>query len=161
VFSAVFSLFARPAIDGVLPMHVINASTPGTGKSLLSRAIVLIASGLEPTIMMRPKDEDEVRKNGLALMLEGHPAIVLDNISGKLASGNMAAIITAPQVTDRVLGFSRTATAQQRALWIVNGNNVSLSSENIRRSLLITLDAGEERPEDRRIKRSDLIRFIR
>ena len=45
--------FVREVIDSPLPLHVVDAPTPGTGKGLLAQAIVLISTVAYPRVSSR------------------------------------------------------------------------------------------------------------
>jgi hypothetical protein len=61
----------------------------------------------------------------------------------------LAAILTAEEFSDRILGASETIKVQTTCLVLATGNNVAVCGDLARRILTITLDAGEERPDQR------------
>ena len=52
----------RPAIDGCVPMALINAPQAGTGKSMLGSIVALIATGRKPSMMPYSQESEEMRK---------------------------------------------------------------------------------------------------
>ena len=63
--------FVREIIDSPLPLHVVDAPTPGTGKGLLAQAIVLVSTGAYPGVVSEKDENEELRKTITALLLEG------------------------------------------------------------------------------------------
>jgi transcriptional regulator with XRE-family HTH domain len=141
--------FVRPLIWGATPLHVIDASTPGTGKTLLAdiASMPFIPSG--PTIMTAGRDDDEWRKRITAKLISAPSHILIDNVKLKLTSGDLSAALTAYEWEDRILGQSATIRLPVKCTWIATGNNLELSDEIARRSVWIRLDAKVERPWER------------
>src|SRR5262249_51624808 len=90
----------------------------------------------------------EFDKRATALLASATPMIVFDNVV-RLTSPALAAILTAPFWSGRVLKESKMISLPNRAIWLATGNNVELSDELVRRTVHIRLDAGTERPEER------------
>lgn len=141
--------FVRYLINGPTPLNLIDAPTPGNGKDLLFDVSAMVALGGSPEAMGAIRNEDEMEKRITALLLEGHPMIGLTNVSD-LKSPNMSAVLTRTEWTGRILGKSQMVRVPNRAIWVATGNNVVLSDEMLRRTVHIRLDAGVERPEDRK-----------
>jgi len=142
--------FVRPLIQGATPLHTIDASTPGTGKTLLAdiASMPFISSG--PTIMTAGRDDDEWRKRITAKLMNAPSHILIDNVKNKLTSGDLSAALTAHEWEDRILGQSATIRLPVKCTWIATGNNLELSDEIARRSVWIRLEANVERPWERR-----------
>jgi hypothetical protein len=149
--AALLHPFVRPMITGATPLHLIDKPTPGTGAGLLTEAITFPALGHAASMMSAGKLEDEWRFRLFAALLGGPAVIVIDNVNEQLKSETLTSMLTAPDtITDRVIRTSETVTVPVRNLWIANGNNVSLTKEMARRSLLIRMDANMEHPEEGR-----------
>ena len=138
--------FARPSIEGCTPLHILNAPTPGTGKTLAARVATLLFNPDGPAVMTASQDEDEWRKRITSLLSGGASHLLIDNIKGALVSGSLAAVLSTAQWTDRILGKSQTITLPNRAVWIATGNNIAVDTEMARRSVWIRLDSNAERP---------------
>ena len=138
-----------------MPLHVVDAPTPGTGKGLLAQAIVLVSTGAYPGVVSEKDDNEELRKTITALLLEGASAVLIDNVTRRLGQVSLAALLTARTWRDRLLGKSKTVEVPNRTLWIVTGNNVAMNDEMARRSVRIRLDAGVEEPWHRQGFRHD------
>lgn len=140
------TLIMRPVIDGLVPMAVLDAPSPGTGKGLLVETACLIATGQAAAPMSEIHGEDEWRKQITAALYEGEMTIFIDNIEGDLKSAALAAALTAPWWRDRKLGHTERLLLPQRATWMVSGNNVRLRGDLPRRCYQIRLDAKTARP---------------
>jgi hypothetical protein len=141
--------FVRRLIDGPTPIHLIEAPTPGSGKSLLIRSVSIAILGQEIEVTTIPGDETEMRKQITTMLLDSRPIILLDNLGRKLFSPSLAAAITSVVWHSRDLGHLRSATAFNRAMWVVTANNPALDWEVARRCCRIRIEPGCERPEQR------------
>jgi hypothetical protein len=152
----------RQAIDGPVPMALIDKPQAGTGGSLLAEAVSVIASGRTAEMLGAPRDEEEWRKQITAKLAAGATMICVDNVEGPLYAPSLARALTARTWTDRVLGRSETVTVAQRATWIATGNNIQLRGDLPRRCYWIRLDAREARPWQRQdFKHPDLLGWVR
>jgi putative DNA primase/helicase len=141
--------FVRPAIDGPTPLHLVDAPVQGSGKSLLVRACLWPALGSTAAATTATRDEEEWRKKITTALLEGRPAVFLDNLSKKLDSDSLAAVITSTEWSDRALGQMKAVNVPVRCVWAATANNAELSRDLARRTAYVRLDAQVERPEDR------------
>ena len=141
--------FLVPLIHGSLPLYLVDGSTPGVGKGLLVDVIARVTQGRPIAVMSLPKDEEEMRKRTTGLFLEGATMVLLDNVYS-IKSAVLSSLLTTREVKDRLLGGNKIAHVRNNATWIATGNNVDLSDEITRRTVLIRLDPGVERPENRR-----------
>jgi hypothetical protein len=138
--------FLRDLIDGPTPMHLVEAPTPGTGKTLLVDALGWPALGHATPAMAEGRDDDEWRKRITAKLLASAPAVNLDNLRRPLDSSAVASAITATLYEDRILGRSEIEAVPVRCSWSATGNNPRLSLEMARRTVRIRLDARTEEP---------------
>lgn len=138
--------FIRPLIPGPTPLHLIEASTPGTGKGLLGKAIFLLSHGADIPSMTEARDDGEWSKALTAKFATGQPIIFIDNVSRTLNSAKLAAALTQPIWEDRLLGGSRMLVVPIRHVFVATGNNVSMSGELARRTVRCRLNAHVERP---------------
>ena len=140
--------FIRPLITGATPLHLFDAPTRGTGKGLLADVISVVATGSPAHVMSLPRDDDELEKRITAALLAGRQVIHLDNVR-RLESPSLEAVLTTTLWEGRRLGKSEMVRAPNNATWLATGNNVEMSDEMNRRTVLIRLDAGVEAPEER------------
>lgn len=153
----VLTACARHALD-VRPVWVYTAPAAGTGKTLLAGCASLIAEGTRPAVRQWPEDEAELKKALLAAVLVSDPIILMDNVpSGtKVRSAALCALATSDVYSDRILGVTQMATAANRSLLVLTGNNLTPSGDLARRSLIVRQDAGLEKVRGRSFRIADL-----
>jgi hypothetical protein len=151
----------RPAVNGPIPLALIDKPQAGTGGSLLAETVAVISSGHTAEMLGAPRDEEEWRKQITAKLAAGATMITVDNVEGALYAPSLARALTARTWTDRVLGRSETITVGQRATWVATGNNIQLRGDLPRRCYSIRLDARESRPWQREnFKHPDLLGWV-
>jgi putative DNA primase/helicase len=131
------------------PIFGISASTPGTGKSLLANVCAVIATGREASAMGVGGDEIELEKRIDSALMDADSLILLDNISRSVRSDVLCQVTTQPFKTARVLRESRKVESPTNVTWIATGNNLTMLGDLARRTVMINLDAGCEKPEER------------
>lgn len=147
--SLALSVVARPLIDGPVPLHLIRAPTPGTGKSLLAKTLTLAATWSSPYMRTAPHAAEEWRK-AITATLSAQPAVVcLDNVSRVLSDDALNAVLTETVWGDRLLGASEAVRLRNDAVWVATGNNPRLSGEVSRRTVSCRLVPVTEQPEQR------------
>jgi hypothetical protein len=139
--------FVRDMIDGPTPLHLFEAPSPGTGKTLLVDLLTYPSLGRPVSAMTEGKNEDEWRKRVFAKLRSGPSVLLIDNLKGRLESSAVSSAITAwPLWEDRLLGVSEIVRVPVRCTWIATGNNPALTSEIARRTIRCRLDAKLDRP---------------
>ncbi len=141
--------FVREMINGPTPLHMIEAPTPGTGKSLLVDVLSIPSTGRPAATMTEGRDEDEWRKRITASLLAAPTFLLIDNVRRKLDSAALSAALTSTSWQDRILGRSELTTLPVRTMWMATGNNPALTTEMARRTVRIRLDAKMSRPWQR------------
>jgi hypothetical protein len=131
------------------PLLTQSATMMSSGKTLLNMLAGYIATGREPPMMSQAENASEDRKRLLAMLVEGAPVNVIDNVEDPLRSATLAAILTAKQYKDRWLGVSKNVTAPTDVTILANGNNLVVEGDLSTRTLKSSLDPGVERPEER------------
>ena len=139
----------RQAVNGPVPMALIDKPQAGTGGSLLAETIALIGTGRTAEMLGAPRDDEEWRKQITAKLAAGGTMVTVDNVEGALFAPSLARALTARTWTDRILGRSESITLSQRATWIATGNNIILRGDLPRRCYWIRLDAKQSRPWQR------------
>lgn len=140
----------RPMIEGPVPLILLDAPVRGSGKSLLAETVALIATGRPAPMHSLSRKEEEVRKTITSMLLEqGAPIHVFDNVTGQVRSDALAALVTADEWSDRILGESRVARLRSRALFILTGNNIKVAGDLERRCIRCRIDPGLAHPEGR------------
>jgi putative DNA primase/helicase len=150
--SALLTTVCRGAFP-VAPMHTARGPTAGTGKSYLWDVVAVNSTGqLCPVMTAGPSTEEMEKRLGSAL-LAGQALISIDNVSKELGGDALCQAIERPMVQIRILGRSELFTIEARGTTILaTGNNLTLTGDVVRRTLLSSLDARLERPEQRQFK---------
>jgi len=137
--------FCRAMIDGLTPLHFIEASGQGSGKGLLAKVLLSISCDSNVGIIPPPRDDEEVRKSITARLIEGRAAVLIDNVT-RLDSPVLSAALTADIWDDRLLGKNKTVRLPINWIWAATGNNAIVSTDIARRSIRIRLTPEEEKP---------------
>ena len=148
--AAIILPFVRRMISGPTPVHLYEAPTPGSGKTLAAELVYMIATGDAAEATTMPSDDEEVRKKITSLLLAAKPVVLLDNVRGGIDSVSLAAVLTAEKWTDRLLGGNELAGLPNRAVWLVSANNPSLTIEIARRCIRIRVEPTNDRPWERK-----------
>jgi hypothetical protein len=152
----------RPAIAGQVPMALIDKPKRGTGATLCVQVCTAIAFGSVTELTTAPHDDEEWRKKITSALLAGTTFLWFDNVETKLSSASLAAVLTAPEWKDRILGKSEmTRSLPNRATWAATGNNIQVGGDLGRRCYRVRLDAGVARPWQRDgFKHPHLLRHV-
>lgn len=135
----ILTVVLREFFNGPSPLFVIEADRPGTGKTLLARVIAILMTGSDAGVMALPPSDDQIGKKITAALLKGQSLGVVDNIAGHVDAPSLAAVATTELWHDRRLQTSDMLTLPNTGVWILTGNQVSLSRELERRSVRILL----------------------
>jgi hypothetical protein len=149
--SALMTPIARSAMP-VAPMHGVSAPGIGTGKSYLVNLAAVIATGYDCPVAFFGTSVEELEKKLNGLLLAGVPIISIDNVQRQLHNELLCQACERPLLSLRKLGKSDNFMTQNGACMYATGNNLLLAGDMIRRVLLSTMDAGVERPEQRKFK---------
>ena len=148
--SAFISAVNRPTL-GATPMHGITSKTPGSGKSLLATIITIVATGSPPAFITQGADDEELEKRVSGQMLAGRRVINIDNCDRPLKGSALCNLLTAETVSLRILGRSEMPEITSSSFILVNGNNVRLVGDMVRRAVICEIDPKMEHPEERAI----------
>lgn len=147
--SAVMTALLRRLLPSA-PMFGITAPTPGTGKTLLAEAIAIISTGRRPPVMSMGSDENELAKRLNGVLLAGDSILLIDNITRPIGNEDVInQLLSQPVLRFRPLGGQGMVNAPTNLTVIVTGNNLAIIGDAKRRTVLIRMDAGQERPEQR------------
>ena len=143
----------RPSLH-LAPGLLVRAapmSGAGAGKGLLVRAICTIAFGREPHAVTSGANSEELEKRIAAELMEGGPALFLDNLNNTaFKSDLLASAITERPARVRLLGRSQMVPLNASAFIALTGNGLSVSEDLARRFITVELDPRTEDPETRR-----------
>lgn len=167
--SGVLSTACRGAINGPVPMHIIDATTRGAGKSKYVDAANIITTGRAAPRNSYPERDEEMDKRIAAIALAGNTTVLLDNVIGELGCASLDAALTSTSYQGRVLGkLELTSALPMRAVWWATGNGMTVKADLARRSIIARLEPGCDHPEERegprpgvKWRHPDLLGYVR
>jgi hypothetical protein len=128
-------------------LHALSAPTAGTGKSTLVDIMSIIATGREAGVIAQTESEEEMEKRIGALLLEGRSIVAIDNCTHPLQGNFLCMMLTQRTVNVRILGQSKQTSVDTNVFVAATGNNLAITGDLTRRSIVSRLDAKMERPE--------------
>jgi hypothetical protein len=131
------------------PLFAFSAPSAGTGKSLLADIAAVLASGHLMPVVSQGRSEEELEKRLGAALLVGSPLVSLDNCEHPLQSSFLCQALTQEVLTIRLLGLSQNVDTLVNTTCFATGNNLVIAGDLTRRTLLCSLDAHCEHPEQR------------
>jgi hypothetical protein len=138
--SAIFTAVVRPSLPHAPGFHV-RAPVFGSGKTYLCELIGAFAGPGGNAKVSYPTTSEEATKVILSLLLTSPAVIEFDDMDTDwIPHGTIKRMLTAEQITDRILGVSKTATVSTRTLFLGSGNNVGPIRDLLRRVLTIHID---------------------
>ncbi len=153
--------FMRQMINGPTPGHFLAKPKPGTGASLLTELVCIIAMGRAMPAMALPENRDETDKTITSILTEGREIAYFDNINHSIDSGTLASAMSSRNYGARILGKTQTVDTPVNCMWVLTGNNVTMSGELLRRCIAIMLDANMGNPgEGRTFEKDNIARWV-
>jgi hypothetical protein len=146
--AAILTGLIRPSMN-TAPLHAFDAPTAGTGKSLLTSLVGIIATGCEPAAINQGKDNEEDEKRLGAALRSGDLVLQIDNCVRPIRGEFLCTMLTQSTVKVRILGLSELLTLPCRVLAMATGNNLEIAEDMTRRTVISRLDARMEQPETR------------
>ena len=140
------TMVVRPVIAGAVPIAVLDAPMPGTGKSLIAEMTAIIGTGSVAAMQPAPTDEAEWKKLITSVVCSGRQLLVIDNLEHVLESSSLCAAATAESWSDRILGRTEVVKLPQRVQFVCTGNNIVLGGDLPRRCYWVRIDAQTSRP---------------
>lgn len=149
--SGFLSLLARRVIGNV-PVHGIDATAPGSGKTLLVDCASVLATGdVAQPVILAPNDEENT-KTLAALLRQGSQLVSYDNVTYPLGFAALESVVVSERPQARILGMTKTFTATNNSVIYANGNSFSVQGDMHRRTLVCRIDAQDEHPERRQFE---------
>ncbi|MEK1898351.1 MAG: hypothetical protein AAAB19_02225, partial [Rhizobium sp.] len=155
----ILTAIIRPSLK-TAPLFGVNATAPGTGKSKLVDVAAILATGRAAAVNSYAGDDNELRKVLESRLLQGDSFINLDNLSVALRSDHLCQVLSQEEVNIRPLGKTVSLDSATAVMFCATGNGLRFAGDLTRRVVLINLDAGVERPEER-VFESDVIEDAR
>lgn len=150
---ALLTPLAVHAFSGPIPLFLFEASTAGSGKSLMASVTALISSGSIPPVTMFTDNDEEMRKKITSMAQRPRPVALLDNVAKGMELGGPAlcAILTSPDRTwtDRLLGGNVQFEGKLNSVFYATSNQTQLAEDMHRRICPVRLVPNVERPEQR------------
>lgn len=149
--SAVLTALVHPSLPAA-PLHAFSAPEAGTGKTAAANFAARIALGRDATTVAPGKDETELEKRLAAELVKGDAIINLDNASMPLTGDLLCQLVTANEVSVRMLGLTKMVTLPATPLLLATGNNLTFTGDMPRRVVRCRMDAQTDRPDLRRFR---------
>lgn len=139
----------RPCVVNT-PIHLIHATKPRTGKSLLAETFLgTVLYGQPIAITTLPEDEGERQKKIFGFLREGRAFMNLDNVADFIDSPSIAALLTASAVEDRPMREHQIVSVPNRLCVVMTGNHVKATEEIVERCVPVLLQSELEDPSAR------------
>lgn len=132
------------------PLGAFTAPTMGSGKTLLADVISILATGVAAPAMRYADTDEEAAKTALAVLSEGDPVVLIDNVERPLQGDWLCTVLTSEAYRGRILGRSEMVSVPTSTVFLATGNQLVIKGDLRTRSLICRIDAKVERPEERR-----------
>jgi hypothetical protein len=148
LLAAVLTAVVRPALD-TAPGFALDAPSPGSGKTLLGTCLRALAGGGPLNGPLPSRDEAEVAKVLLSVLVDKPRSVLFDNQVGMMDSAALAAVLTSRTYSGRILGSTRVVDLETNVLFLFSGNNIAMIGDMARRILTIRVDPNCDAPATR------------
>lgn len=146
------ALLVTPMIRNIIkcpvPLCIVNAHAPGSGKTLLVKIAIAMHGGGSWTFARN--NEEELHKLITTILInQKSPIVNFDNIArgSTIASATLDQLLTEPVWKGRVLGSNSSIALPNDKVWAATGNNLKVSTDISTRCFLVELDAKMENPD--------------
>jgi hypothetical protein len=144
------------------PMFIVTKHEHGEGGSTLCTLASIIQTGRAPaviTVAAESNADAEIEKRIDAAQLAGAATLVLDNFKSGAAvnSTSLAVVVSESERDVRILGQSKNVRCPNTQLVLVNGRNLTVAEDFVRRAVQIELDTKMATPDTRKFKRPNLL----
>lgn len=149
---ALLTVVGRFAFRGSTPLMLLDASTPGSGKTMLVDLISAIAFGRQASRCAWSSQDEEIRKTITATAMAGDRMLLFDNVpnGGVLQSSALDAALTSDgRWSSRILGTMDKYDGPLLTVFFATGNNLGVGGDLARRVLQVRLEPRVDRPEMR------------
>lgn len=148
LLAAVLTAVVRPALD-TAPGFALDAPSPGSGKTLMGTCLRALAGGGTLNGPLPTRDEAEVAKVLLSVLVDKPRAVLFDNQVGLMDSAALAAVLTSRTYSGRILGSTRVVDLETNVLFLFSGNNIAMVGDMARRILTVRVDPDCDAPATR------------
>ncbi len=149
-FALILTATMRPALSSA-PLFGIDATTRGSGKTILAQIACNIATGGPPATLPWRSNTEEQEKTLNSALLTTSPALLFDNlpIGAPLGGALLDVVLTSDRVDVRKLGGQVVPNVSTRKTFIATGNGLTFGTDMFRRALTCKLTPKMENPENR------------
>lgn len=156
--AALLTAALRASLD-YAPGILVSKPDYGSGASTLCDLVHVVLTGRPAAVINASAGRQETDKAIDALQLAGLPAVVIDNVIDGEAFNSiaLAQVLSQMHRQVRTLGESTVTSVPCTQMALVNGNNIRIADDLIRRFIRIRLDPHMESPHTRQFARPDLI----
>ena len=139
------------------PAFFITAGLRGGGKTTLANMVTLAVLGRRTSAANWSDNLEERRKALFSHLRQGVACIAWDNIhrGWSISCPYIEAALTAPEISDRILGVSNVETVPSTTVQLFTGNNILPRGDLASRSLILNLTVDRPDPENRTFVHSD------
>ena len=139
------------------PAFFVTAGQRGGGKTTLVIIITLAALGRRAAAAAWSENSEERKKALFSYLRQTLACIVWDNIprGAAISCAHIEAALTAPEISDRVLGISRVETVPSTTVHVFTGNSITPRGDMASRSLMLALNVDRPDPENRTFAHAD------
>ena len=150
------TLIERPLLPE-RPAWFVTAGQRGGGKTTLVNMITLAAFGRRAAAASWSDNPEERKKALFSYLRQGVAGLVWDNIArgSTISCPHIEAALTAPEISDRVLGVSKVETAPAVTVQIFTGNSIMPRGDMASRSMVLALKVDRPDPENRPFTHAD------
>jgi hypothetical protein len=141
--------FLRRPLRALVPLAIVSASAPSSGKSLLSALIGLLVG--QQTVPWPADNDVELEKLITSTFTVESGAVIFDNLAEgeTISSPVLANLLTNPLWSSRILGKSGMGAWPNDRLWMATGNNLRTGGDIASRSVFVRLKPAAPHPESR------------
>jgi hypothetical protein len=139
------------------PAFFVVAGQRGGGKTTLINMIIAAVLGRCAAAAAWSDSVEERKKALFSYLRQGVAALAWDNIArgSTISCPHIEAALTAPEISDRVLGVSCVETVPAPTIQLFTGNSIAPRGDMASRSFVLSLNVDRPDPENRTFTHSD------
>jgi hypothetical protein len=139
------------------PAFFVTAGQRGGGKTTLISMVIAAVLGRRPAAAAWSDNAEERRKALFSYLRQGVATLIWDNIprGANISCAHIEAALTAPEISDRVLGVSDFETVPATTVQIFTGNSIAPRGDMASRSFVVSLNVDRPDPENRAFAHAD------
>ena len=139
------------------PAFFVVAGQRGGGKTTLVHMLMKAVFGRSAAAASWSESVEERKKALFSYLRQGVAALAWDNIArgSTISCPHIEAALTAPEISDRVLGVSSVETVPATTVQIFTGNSIAPRGDMASRSFVVSLNVDRPDPENRTFTHAD------